>query len=246
MTDADAPASPPAGGSPAGGPDAPASPLGRGALVVSIALVVASLAIAVVVLARVGVDATVPIHWGADGKPNGYGPAWLSLLLTPVIQVGLLLLLAAIPRFEPRRLNLSRSGRSYSIIVVGVMALMTLVQAAIAIATLGGQLDLTQLVIGGCGVLFIAIGLAMPGFQPNYIAGVRTPWTLTSDVSWRKTHVLAGRLFVVVGAGMLVATPFFATATLVVGMLTALVLLLVAVTAYSYRVWRTDPDRRTT
>ena len=238
-----------ASGMAGGGADpaaAPRSPLTRVALGASLVLLAASTAFGLVGLAKVGPGATVPIHWDASGQVNGWGPAWMSLLLTPAIQLGILALLAVIPRYEPRRLNLSRSGRAYSVIVVGVMALMTIVQAAVVLATLGWTFDVTLLVMGGVAVLFIAIGLAMPGFQPNYIAGIRTPWTLTSDLSWRKTHVWGGRIFVLVGVGMLAAMPFVPTAALVFGMLIALTGMLVVLFAYSYRVWKADPDRRTT
>ncbi len=237
-----------AAGAPApdGAAPAPASPLSRGALLVSIGLLVVSLAIGVIALVKVGPTATVPIHWNASGQADGWGPAWFSLLLAPAIQVGLLALLAFIPRFEPRRLNLSRSGRAYSVIVVGVMALMTVVQVGVVMATLGVVSDMAFIVMAGVGVLFVAIGLVMPGFQPNYIAGIRTPWTLTSDLSWRKTHVVGGRVFVLVGAGMIVALPFVPTNAIVIGMLVALFVLLGGVMVYSYRVWKSDPDKRTT
>lgn len=218
--------------------------MGRGALVVAALFVLASLVIAMVALGQVGLTATVPVHWGVDGTPDGYGPAWLSLLVVPVMQVGLVALLAAIPRFEPRRANLARSRRSYEIVVVGVTALFTLVQAAIAIATLGGEFDFSRLVMGGMGVFFIAIGLAMPGFKPNYMAGIRTPWTLTSDLSWRKTQLLGGRLFVLVGALVVVGSPFLPVLALTFVFLFGLLGAVAVTVAYSYRVWRSDPDRR--
>ena len=220
--------------------------MGRGALLAASLFVVASLAIGVVVLAQEGLTATVPVHWGVDGTPDGYGPAWLSLLVVPVMQLGLVALLAVIPRFEPRRANLARSRRSYEIVVVGVAALFTLVQASIAIATLGGAFDVSRIVIGGTGVLFIAIGLAMPGFRPNYMAGIRTPWTLTSDLSWRKTHVLGGRLFTLVGALVVVASPFVPVVALTILLVGGLLVAGAVMVAYSYRVWKSDPDKRTT
>jgi uncharacterized membrane protein len=218
--------------------------MGRGALVVAALFVLASLVIAAVALGQVGLTATVPVHWGPDGQPDGYGPAWLSLLVVPVMQVGLVALLAVIPRFEPRRANLARSRRSYEIVVVGVTALFTLVQAAIAIATLGGEFDFSRIVMGGTGLFFIAIGLAMPGFKPNYMAGIRTPWTLTSDLSWRRTHLLGGRLFVLVGALVVVGSPFLSALAMTFVFLVGLVGAVVVTVAYSYRVWKIDPDRR--
>jgi len=223
---------------------APPGPMGRGALLAAALFVLASVAIGLIALAEVGPTAMVPVHWGLDGQPDGYGPAWLSLLVVPVMQVGLVALLAVIPRLEPRRANLVRSRRSYEIVVVGVTALFTLVQAAIAIATLGGEFDLSWIVMGGSGVFFIAIGLAMPGFKPNGMAGIRTPWTLASDLSWRKTQELGGRLFVLVGALMVVASPFVPFLGLTLLFIGGLLAAVVVTVAWSYRVWKTDPDRR--
>ena len=54
--------------------------------------------------------AQVPIHWGIDGTPDGYGPKWLGLLGIPILTVLVVALLLVIPRFEPRRANLERSA----------------------------------------------------------------------------------------------------------------------------------------
>ena len=103
---------------------------------------------------------------------------------------------------------------------------------------------MARIIVGAGGVFFIAIGLAMPGFRPNYMAGIRTPWTLTSDLSWRKTHELGGRLFILVGAVTLLATPFVPALALTLVFVVGLILAAVAMVAYSYRVWKTDPDKR--
>jgi hypothetical protein len=55
-----------------------------------------------------------------------------------------------------------------------------------------------------------------------------------------------GRVFVLVGAGMPVGLPFVPTDAIVIGTLVALMVLLGGVMVYSYRVWRSDPDKRTT
>jgi len=33
----------------------------------------------------------------------------------------------------------------------------------------------------------------------NWFIGIRTPWTLSSDKVWRKTHMMGGKLFKIVG-----------------------------------------------
>ena len=39
----------------------------------------------------------------------------------------------------------------------------------------------------------------LPRARSNFFIGIRTPWTLSSDEVWQKTHRLAGGLFVVTG-----------------------------------------------
>ena len=78
--------------------------------------------------------------------------------------------------------------------------------------------------------------------RPNWFVGVRTPWTLSSRLSWTKTHQLAGRLFVASGAVTLLcglARPAWG----VFVMLGTILPSALAMTAYSYMVWRDDPER---
>ena len=115
---------------------------------------------------------------------------------------------------------------------------------AISVA-LGASLDLTRIVMVATGALFVLIGNYLPKVQPNYLMGIRTPWTLASDLAWRRTHRIGGRLFVIeglilAGLGLLGASG----ALLVAAVLGAVVVLLAVTVVYSYQVWKMDPDKR--
>ena len=197
-------------------------------------------------LAQVGWAATVPIHWGPDGSPNGYGPAWLGFLLVPAITVGLAAMFAAIPAIEPRRDNLLRSASAYRTVAVAVTVLMFGVHVVVVVAGTGRDAPVALVVGGGVGLLFAAIGNVMSTVRSNYMFGVRTPWTLSSDLSWDKTHRLVGRLFVASGIGIAAAS-LFGLMQLVIWLLVGSVtIVLVVAFAYSYVVWRNDPNRRPT
>ena len=49
------------------------------------------------------------------------------------------------------------------------------------------------------GIVMIVIGNYLPKTHRNYIIGIRLPWTLENDENWRKTHRLAGKLWVLGG-----------------------------------------------
>jgi len=75
----------------------------------------------------------------------------------------------------------------------------------------------------------------MGKFRKNFFVGIRTPWTLTSDVVWERTHRLAGWLFVLAGlvwivGGLLHASPVvLVVAALAAGFIPAI---------YSYFLYR--------
>ena len=50
------------------------------------------------------------------------------------------------------------------------------------------------------GVLFIAVGWMLRKAKRNFFIGIRTPWTLSSDTVWDKTHQLGSNLFMASGA----------------------------------------------
>lgn len=195
-------------------------------------------------LAKVGLDAQVPIHWDAAGEVNGYGPAWVGFLLTPAITLALVGLFAFIPRIEPRRANLAKSGAAYVTVSTAFVVFMAILHVALVAAGVGYNVPITAIIGGGVGLLFMVLGNVMGTVRSNFMFGVRTPWTLTSDLSWDKTHRLFGRLWVV-GGLLIFLSSLLGRSELLVAMILAVALGSVVVSfVYSYRVWKTDPNRR--
>ena len=189
--------------------------------------------------------AQVPIHWGIDGRVDGYAPKDVGLILLPLVTAGVAALLAVIPRFEPRRANLERSGKAYGAIWIAVVTLLGAIHVLAIAVALGAELEVSRLILIGAGLLFVVIGNYLPTVRPNYLVGIRTPWTLASDLSWVRTHRVGGRLFVVEGLVLIVLGLAGAGAeVLAVAIIGAVVVELVVVFVYSYRVWKVDPEKR--
>jgi uncharacterized membrane protein len=190
-------------------------------------------------------DARVPIHWGPDGQVDGYADKTIGLLLLPLTTLGVAALLWVIPVIEPRRANFEKSGKAYGAIWVAVVLMLAAIDVVAVAAALGVELDMTLIVLTPTGTLFIVIGNYLPKVRSNYMMGIRTPWTLTSDRSWDRTHRVGGRLFVVEGivfilVGLLRPAPEVMFVVLIGG----IVLMPVIVFVYSYRVWKADPAKR--
>src|SRR5690606_22748869 len=150
----------------------------RTALLVSLGIVAAMLVLSA--WAWVEVDAEqVPVHWGFSGEPDRYGSKLEGLLLLPLVTLGLIALLAVLPRIEPRRENLERSESAYALVWLSTTVFLGLLHVAMVVAATGRSVDMSTVVGVGIGLMFVAIGFALTRVKSNYAFGMRTPWTLS-------------------------------------------------------------------
>ena len=142
----------------------------------------------------------LPTHFGFDGKPNGWMPkaygAWgipaVALLLWALVRF----LPLVLPKGEKQRLGAS----SVPLVAMVTGMFVAAVHVVVLYVALAPGADVTKIVFLLMGLLFVALGLVMPRLRRNPIMGVRTPWTLTSDENWARTHRVAGYSMVVGGA----------------------------------------------
>lgn len=196
------------------------------------------------------VTGDIPLHWNADGQADRFGSrseAGLFLLLLPVITVLTGVVLAFAPSLDPRKNNIETGRRAYLAVWVSVLVLMVLVHGGIArMMTRGPDANSGQLVrwiIAGCALMMIVIGNYLPKTRSSFIFGIRTPWTLSSDLAWEKTHRFAGPVFMAAGA-LGLAGAFLFDGLFLALQLTGLVLAAALVSVvYSYFAWRSAADR---
>lgn len=183
----------------------------------------------------------VPSHWNAAGQVDGYSGPWI-LFLMPALTVGFDLLMAWLILVEPRRRNLLASAGAYNAIVLGFAALMAVVQGVMVWSTLRGVRAgdaVGSLVFMAVGLFLVVIGIFLPRIRSNFFMGIRTPWTLSSERSWERTHRLGAWLFAALGVLIVLAAIVPWTAVFVVT--GGVAVLVVVLGAYSYAVWRNDP-----
>lgn len=187
----------------------------------------------------------IPVHWGVDGQPDRYGSKMEGLLLTPSICIGLTVLFWGIPYIEPRKFHLESSLKAYKIIAYAILAFMAAVHVATVLSSLGKPIKINVVVPMGVGLLFILIGNYMGKIRSNFFCGIRTPWTLSSELSWNKTHRLGGKLFCLLGLCIFLS-PFIGEVAVTVWIiLSGAVGMLVTLFLYSFWVWKNDPNKQT-
>ena len=158
-----------------------------------------------------GLPDTVPVHWGFDGQADGWGPKYTILILC-ALPLLILLLLAVVPRIDPRANNFQRFDNVYRGFVIGITVFLCMItwlsELTVYNVLPGGSNLVMVLVCGGCGLLFIDLGNYMPRIKQNYTFGCRTPWALNDEHNWNRTQRMGGIVIVVIGVAMLVAMLF--------------------------------------
>jgi len=138
---------------------------------------------------------TIATHWDSRGNVNGYMNKFLGLFLVPIIMLGSFLLFSALPYIDPLKQNIKKFRKQYDIFIAVIILFLLYVYILTIIWNLGYKINLLQFILPGFALLFYYIGILLKSTKRNYFIGIRTPWTLSNDIVWKKTHEKAGRLF---------------------------------------------------
>ena len=141
----------------------------------------------------------VASHWNAQGQVNGYMPKFWGLFLAPFILVGLALLFAAIPRIDPLKENIQKFRKYYDGFIILFFIFMLSIHFQIILWNLGIRISPNVIIPISIGILFFYIGVLCENAKRNWFIGIRTPWTLSSERVWEKTHKVGGKLFKIAG-----------------------------------------------
>lgn len=209
----------------------------------SAAVVVAMLAATLWAWEVIPDGAQLPIHWNAMGEVDGYTTKPNALLFAPVVAGLIAVIFAIVPFIEPRKQNLMRSRVLYHALWAGMMVVFAVVHATIIASALGIKGAPSTYLVPGLGLFFVVIGNVLGKVRSNYSTGIRTPWTLSSDYSWEKTHRLTGRLWVLVGLAAIAATPFLDMKWQLAILIGGVIASTAAAFVMSYVFWRQDPAR---
>ena len=168
----------------------------RRAVVASVVLVVLQFAVGFYLYPRM--PERMAIHWGLTGEADGYGSRFLGLFLIPLISVVFLPLLLVLPRLDPLR-GIERFRGGYDWFVFGFMAYMAYVYGLSLAWNLGWRFSFMRMLAPAMGGLFVGIGVLMRDVRQNWFVGIRTPWTLSSEEVWDRTHEVVSSLFIASG-----------------------------------------------
>ena len=155
------------------------------------------LLIPVVYLAYVwnALPATVPIHFDAKGEPNGWGGKEFEIVLVGINFLTYLFLLF-FKKFDPKETGGGYFTSNFFKFKIALIFFISVLSIIVIHAGLPGSSFINGHWLMAFIFLFLAaLGNFMINLKPSWYVGIRTPWTLSNDVVWRKTHQLGGRVW---------------------------------------------------
>jgi uncharacterized membrane protein len=182
---------------------------------------------------------SVPTHFGIDGAANDWSSKSSLWFMPAGMTVIIYLILTLIPKIDPKRRITKDSGKFEHVRFIVLLFITAVSCFAIYTSNKQSIAHFDKMLFVLVGLFFAALGNFMPTLKPNYFIGIRSPWALENEVVWKKTHQLAGKLWVP-GGILLIALPFLLNdkelmTKIFIGISLAIALI---PTAYSFIVWR--------
>ena len=140
----------------------------------------------------------VASHWGKDGEVDGYMDKFWGTFLIPIISIFLLVIFLVVPKIDPHKENIEEFRNIFNLFIFLFIFFLGYVWALTMLWHFR-EFNMNSAIIPAIGLLYILIGYMLDSAKKNWFIGIRTPWTLSSDTVWEKTHAIGGKLFIASG-----------------------------------------------
>jgi uncharacterized membrane protein len=170
----------------------------RTTLLVSLVLIAAAAIFSLAIYNQL--PARMASHWGVNDQVNGTISRFWGAFLMPVITLALLGLFLLIPAIDPLKANIARFRGFFNLFILLIVVFMVYLHGLTLAWNLGYTgFQMSTALLPAMGLLFVFVGGMLAKAKRNFFIGIRTPWTLSSDRVWDKTHALGSKLFIASG-----------------------------------------------
>ena len=172
-------------------------------------------------------------HWSVKGEVNGYMSKNMGIYFIPTISLVMYFLFRFLPSVDPYKKNFTQFENYYRGFIIIIFSFFFYLYLLTLYWNLGFRVNLIRVLSPAFAALFYYAGILTQKAHRNWFVGIRTPWTMSSDIVWRKTHDLGGKLFKITAVLSLfgVIFPDFALYLLMVPVL------ITTTTVFIYSYW---------
>lgn len=138
-------------------------------------------------------------HWNYAGVPDGWGSGHSNAIAIPLVLVGMYLMFMLLPYIDPKKERYEQFTKVYHAFKGIMIVFLAIIFFATGLFNLGYNLPIGKIIPVMIGIMFVILGNYMGKIKFNWFVGVKTPWTLSSEEVWNKTHRFFGKIFMISG-----------------------------------------------
>ena len=172
------------------------------------------------------------VHWGFDGKPDGWGSPANVFFVMPLILLAVHWLCMILSSVIDKNAERNKKIMGITFWIIPVISLMSC--GVIFATALGYTSNIYAIVLLTIALAFIIIGNYLPKTTRNRTMGIKIKWALANDENWRATHRFGGKVWFF-GGILTMLTAFWGSFWLLMAILGAMVIL---PTIYSYLYYK--------
>lgn len=190
----------------------------------------------------------IPAHYNFAGEVDRYGSKF-ELLILPILTIVFVATMEIIIGIlGKKKSSILQNSTVYFIVeitlavVFGTLSVIFLYLAFANVTSIDDtKIDIFKIMAVAMSVCWILLGNFLPKCKQNALIGIRTSWTLKSQVVWYKTHRMCGLLLVIVGliSTILCATVLNGYVALLVS-LGSLIAIMIPIIIYSYVIYKNE------
>lgn len=175
-------------------------------------------------------------HWNFAGQADGYSSKNFQVIFFPALIIFMYLLFWALPKIDPKNKNYANFLLPYKVMQTVFITFMATLFFVTSLVNIGYNISISVFTSLGIGIMFIILGWYMPHLKPNWFVGIRTPWTLSNDEVWARTHRVGGKVFIFAGV-LFVVMPYLGEQLFVYSLI-LFFLMIISTVFYSYWLHR--------
>lgn len=179
------------------------------------------------------IPTTIPTHYNIWGTADAWAGKQMLLWFVPTIIFGLYALLLLVPIIDPKQ-RIAGMGRKYFAIRAIVTSLITAIMALWVYSIANEVAHFMSLLFPTLAIFLVVLGIYLQAIKPNYFLGIRTPWALNDEQNWLLTHRFGGRVYIIGGITLFIASMLGLHQGLSVLFFASLIAILTVPYIYSY------------
>lgn len=137
----------------------------------------------------------IATHWNSAWEVDSYMSKFLWLFIFPFVFLFIYLLFLIVPKIDPLKKNIEKFRKYFDTFILVILLFLFYIYLLSIFWNLWYEFQMNYMIAPAISILFYFTWILMQKAKRNWFIGIRTPWTLSSDKVWNKTHKIWAKWF---------------------------------------------------